>query len=122
VSLPYRRQPGGFDPRASWIFDGIGPQEPIGDFGLVMGGACGFELDRADAALGTPPHALILASASGFSDSYQHVVEEVEQSTSRQGGSVNPLVRGEMVFYETPNGGAVFSVGSISYCGSLSHN
>jgi N,N-dimethylformamidase len=122
VSLPYTRQPGSFDPRASWIFEGIGAEEPIGGFGLVMGGACGFEVDRTDAALGTPPHALILASATGFSDSYQHVVEEVDQSTSRQGGTVNPLVRGEMVFYETPNGGAVFSVGSISYCGSLSHD
>jgi N,N-dimethylformamidase len=27
-----------------------------------------------------------------------------------------------MVFFETPNGGAVFSVGSIAYCGSLSPN
>ena len=43
-------------------------------------------------------------------------------SNSKQGGSVNPRVRSEMVFYETPNGGAVFSVGSISYCGSLAHN
>ena len=27
-----------------------------------------------------------------------------------------------MVFFETPNDGAVFSTGSISWCGSLSHN
>ena len=27
-----------------------------------------------------------------------------------------------MVFFERPNGGAVFSVGSITWCGSLSHN
>ena len=27
-----------------------------------------------------------------------------------------------MAFFETPSGGAVFSVGSISYTGSLSHN
>ena len=39
-----------------------------------------------------------------------------------QGGSVNPLVRGDIVFYEGPKGGAVFSVGSISWCGALSHN
>jgi N,N-dimethylformamidase len=26
------------------------------------------------------------------------------------------------VYFETPNGGAVFSVGSITFCGSLSHN
>jgi N,N-dimethylformamidase len=27
-----------------------------------------------------------------------------------------------MVYFETPNDGAVFSVGSISWSGSLSHN
>jgi N,N-dimethylformamidase len=27
-----------------------------------------------------------------------------------------------MVFFETPKGGAVFSVGSMEWCGSLSHN
>ena len=26
-----------------------------------------------------------------------------------------------MVFYETPNGGGVFSVGSITWCGALAH-
>jgi N,N-dimethylformamidase len=64
----------------------------------------------------------VLASASGFGDDYQYVVEEVEQSDSRQGGSVNPRVRADLVFFETPNGGAVFSAPSISWCGSLSHN
>ena len=27
-----------------------------------------------------------------------------------------------MVFFETPNGGAVFSTGSIAWAGSLGHN
>ncbi len=31
------------------------------------------------------------------------------------------LIRADIVYYETPNGGAVFSVGSITFCGSLSH-
>jgi N,N-dimethylformamidase beta subunit-like, C-terminal len=119
--LPYHREPGCADPRASWILEGVG-LGPIGDFGLVMGGAAGLELDRADPGLGTPPHAVVIASAQGFSDSYQHVVEEVVSSDSKQGGSVSPHVRGDMVFFETPNGGAVFSVGSIAWCGSLSHN
>ena len=34
---------------------------------------------------------------------------------------MEPRVRADMVFYETPNGGAVFSTGSITWCGSLSH-
>ncbi len=121
-SLPYRREPGSFDPRAAWIFEGVSVDQPIGDFGLVMGGAAGFEVDLVDPLLGSPPHTLVLASATGFSDSYQHVIEELRMSNSQQGGSVSPRVRSEMAFFETPNGGAVFSVGSISYCGSLSHN
>ena len=31
-------------------------------------------------------------------------------------------VRADMVFFECPNGGAVFSTGSIAYAGSLAHN
>lgn len=67
-------------------------------------------------------HANMLATASGFSDGYQHVVEEVLNSDSQQGGTVNPLVKADMVYVEYPNSGAVFSTGSIGWCGSLSHN
>ena len=64
----------------------------------------------------------VLATARGFDDDYQHVIEEVPASDSLQGGSVSALVRADMVFFETPAGGAVFSTGSIAWCGSLSHN
>jgi N,N-dimethylformamidase len=122
---PYRRRPGSFDPRASWIFEGIGRDELIGDHpSLVLEiGAAGSELDRADFALGTPPHTLVLASSSGHSDAYQHVVEQINTSNSaRPGGTQNPLVRADMVFLEYPNGGAVFSSSAIAWCGSLSYN
>ena len=39
-----------------------------------------------------------------------------------QGGTVNPRVRADMVYLEYPNDGAVFSVGSIAWCGALSAN
>ena len=35
---------------------------------------------------------------------------------------MNPLVRSELVYFEGPEGGVVFSVGSIAWCGSLSHS
>jgi len=122
---PYRRQPGSFDPRASWIFEGIGRDELIGDHpSLVLEiGAAGSELDRADFALGTPPHTLVLASSFGHSDAYQHVVEQINTSNdARPGGTQNPLVHADMVFLEYPNGGAVFSTSAIAWCGSLSYN
>ena len=118
---PYRRMPGSRNPRAAWIFDGV-EGETFGDAGLGMDGAAGFEIDRADSRLGTPPHALIVATATGFSDLYQHVIEEVALSNSLQGGTVEPRVRADMVFYETPNGGAVFATGSIAYGSSLPVN
>ena len=120
-ALPYVRQEGSFDPRASWIFAGV-DEQPIGGYGLCIDGAAGQEIDCLDYSLGTPQHALLLATATNFSDSYQHVIEEVGMANSRQGGSVEPRVRADMTFFETPNGGAVFSVGSICWCGALSWN
>ena len=109
---------GARDPRAAWIFEGVAGDE-IGAHGSVLHGAGGFELDRADTELGTPPHALVLATARGFSDVYQATSEDILTADSLQGGTVSPLVRADMVFYERPNGGAVFSTGSIAWCGAL---
>lgn len=118
----YRRQAGSFDPRAAFIFEGLGEDEIIGDFGLVLGGAAGDEIDRADPRLGTPPHALVLATSTGHDDYYQFVVEEADEMFPGNGGKDNPLVRSDLTYFEMPNGGAVFSVGSITWCSSLSHN
>jgi N,N-dimethylformamidase len=113
--------PASHDPRASWIFDGVGEDELIGDFGLVLGAAGGAEIDRADVCLGTPPHALVLAQATGFTDMYQAALDDSLIHDSKQGGTQSALVRADMVYYETTAGGAVFTPGSISWCGSLSH-
>lgn len=122
---PYRRMPASFDRRVAFIFAGIGQDELIGDFpSLVLEqGAAGSELDRVDYTIGSPPHTLVLASSSGHSDAYQHVVEQINTSNSaRPGGTQNPLVRADMAYLEYPNGGAVFSTSSIAWCGSLSYN
>ena len=124
-NAPYRRMPDSDNPRAAWIFEDLEPDALIGNFpSLVLGfGAAGSELDRADFALGTPPHTLVVASSFGHSDAYQHVVEQINTSNGAYpGGRENPLVRADMVFLEYPNGGAVFSTSSIAWCGSLSFN
>jgi hypothetical protein len=36
--------------------------------------------------------------------------------------AVDARVRGDIVYFPTPNGGAVWSASSIAYCGALSHN
>ena len=118
----YRRQPDSFDPRAAFIFDGVSKDELIGDFGLIGGGAAGLELDISRRKLGTPAHALKLASSENHTDAYLHVTEDVGHMYIALGGRDDPQVRADMMFFETPHGGAVYSTGSISWCASLFHN
>ena len=71
---------------------------------MIGDGAAGLELDRADPALGTPPHALVLATSQGrHTDLYLVVPEELLATVPGLGGTENALVRADMVFYETPN-------------------
>jgi N,N-dimethylformamidase len=118
-STHYRRTAASFDPRASFIFEGIGDDEVIGDFGAMGGGAAGWEVDRADHHLGTPPHALLVAEATDFSAGYVWVAEEHRHAHPAITGETCPHVRCDMVFFETPKGGAVFSTSSIAWSGAL---
>ena len=62
IATYYRRTLESHDPRAAFIFEHVS-EDIIGDFGLGFGGAAGQEIDRYDRALGSPPHALVLASS-----------------------------------------------------------
>jgi N,N-dimethylformamidase len=128
-SRPYTREAGSFDPRAAFVFRGVGPNEQIGNFDSLQlkNGAAGEELDRYDYALDSPPDTLVLATANGFGNEYIFVPEEVNNTTnvSTTGGPgqpPNPLVRSDMTLSFLPKDGAVFSVSSISYSGSLPIN
>ena len=118
-SLPYRVEAAAAAGRAGFILEGIDLAAPLGGAGSVLGGPAGFEIDRADPALGTPANTVLVASAREFSDAYQGAVEDVTTADSQQGGPVSELVRSDVVFFETGTGGAVFSVGSIAWCGAL---
>jgi N,N-dimethylformamidase len=121
VSSYYRRQPGSFDPRAAFIFEGLTKDEKIGDFGRVGGGAAGLELDAVDRLLGSPPHTLILASSENHSNVYLMVPEEVTSTIPAISGVDYAGVRADLAFFETPQGGAVFATGSIAWAGALNH-
>ena len=116
----YRRTAASRDPRARFIFDGV-QDEVLGDFGVAWGGAAGLELDAFNPALGSPPWALVVASSEDHSNAFQLVNEEINVSFAGADGRFSPAVRADMVFYEHPGGGAVFSTGSIAYVGSLAH-
>lgn len=110
------------DPETSWIFEGLENDERIGDFGLVGGGAAGYELDRYDLSLGTPPNTRLLASSYGHSENYTVVPEDMLFPHPGLNGGESSLVRADITYFSTPHGGAMFSSSSISWLGSLSWN
>ncbi len=115
----YRLQPGALEDRVSFIMQGVTASDVVGDYGTQGGGAAGEEIDRLDEALGSPGHALCIASSENHRPGMLRVTEEIHMSQLELQG---PKVRADMVFFETPSGGAVFSTGSISYAGALAHN
>lgn len=124
---PYRRLPGSEDPRAAFVCDGIDRDELIGAFpnAICHQGAAGFEVDRADVSLGTPEHALVIASATAEPEHPWTPArdDEVDSETVRTPAQT-PVrgARSDLVFYETTAGGAVFAAGSVAWCGGLPYN
>lgn len=133
-AVPYRRMPDSRDPRVRFIFEGLGDDELIGDQPNLQTrwGAAGYEIDRFDHELGTPASALLLASSVGFSDLYRPMLDEVlwympgrdgkRPDDPQVDGEPHRFVRSDMAYLEYPNGGAVFSVGSIAWRGGISQN
>lgn len=118
----YARMPDSSRPEAAFVFRGINDDEVIGDFGLIMDGASGDEIDRFDLDRGSPAGTLVLARSTGHSDYYQLAGEDVLASRAGLGGTESPEVRSDMTLIEHESGAGVFSVGSICFTGSLSHN
>ena len=117
----YRKRPEAGNPRVAWMFEGVGG-EIFGDHGLGGHGAAGFELDRADKRLGTPSHAVVVASSENHPPDAPWVLvpeEHLTHTVTWPGEPAEKLIRADLTFFETPKGGAVFSTGSITFCGSL---
>ncbi len=121
MGFPYTFLDGILDPRVAFMRNGMEersrPGGLLGERGLMGGGAAGHELDRADTRLGTPPHAIIVGRAVLEEPSYQPVNEERRDHTWP--GKREDIIRSDLTFFETPNGGAVFSVGSMNFIGAL---
>jgi N,N-dimethylformamidase len=118
----YRRLPASYDPVVAWIFAGV-KEDVLGEYGLSGGGAAGFELDRADKRLGSPPNIVVLARSEAHQDHFVAVPEELLSHVNTVTGEApRDLIRAEIVYFDTQKGGAVFATGSITFCGSLSHH
>ena len=117
----YRRSEASYLPEAAWVFYGIN-DEVIGDFGLIMNGTSGDEIDRIDYKFGTPRDTIVLASSEPHSEWYVPVPEDIHSTSNKMNATYNPNVRSDMVLIEKESGGAVFSVGSIIFAGALPVN
>lgn len=128
---PYQRMPDSLDPRVEFIFEGI-EGDLIGDEPnlQVRWGAAGYEFDRVEFELGSPSNTLRLASSVRFNESHQAMIdEELYFVQGRDGSGVRDpqrpgvphrFARADMAYLEYPNGGAVFSAGSICWRGAIS--
>ncbi|KAL2211519.1 hypothetical protein CC79DRAFT_1392831 [Sarocladium strictum] len=124
--VPYRVQPDALRSHSelvNWVFKGLDltskdghifGRNALGGFG---GGASADELDRMDHKYGSPTNIVVLASSTGHPDSFGLFPEDVGFPMMETLGTQTDLIRSDMTYYETCGGGAVFSVGSISwYC------
>ncbi|UVK54486.1 N,N-dimethylformamidase large subunit [Mesorhizobium sp. AR02] len=119
----YVRTKESFEAGLAFLFDGIPSDQRIGDFGLSGGGAAGFEIDQAAANLGTPDFVRVVAASEGHGPTFETTFEELLLPGVFDGGP-RPYggIRSNIVYGMAENGGGLFSVGSITFCGSLSHN
>jgi N,N-dimethylformamidase len=117
--FPYRFIDGIKDPRVTFMTQGIDATSGgvLGDSGYMGGGAAGFELDSVSMKHGTPPHALVVAKGVVINPEYGWVNEDM--LTHRHPLPQEDWSCADMTFFETAAGGAVFSVGSMTYAGSL---
>ena len=118
----YRRTAQSYCDKAQWMFEGV-EGDVFGNEGLSGSGAAGYELDRYDPLLGSPENAIIVAQSEAHADTYVVAPEEMLTHVSTTTGDPPAdLIRSDIIYFDTPSGGAVFSVGSITFCGSLPCN
>jgi N,N-dimethylformamidase len=109
------------DSHAGWVLNGVAPDE-FGSRG-TSGPAAGLEVDAADAELGTPAAAIVIATSAGrHSDDMLEARENYGMTLAAPGGARNPRVRADLLLIPGPNGGGVFSTGSIAWAGALAHD
>lgn len=115
---PYERTAASRDARYAWIFQGLSESEVIGGEGRVLGAAAGHEIDSFDPVLGSPSGTVHLARAQGEEKDYELFTPGMISASKLPVGS-SPRACADLTYLETHNGGAVFSVGSMAWIGSM---
>lgn len=104
----------------AFVTRGIDRTRPLGagTDAFPWGAACD-EIDRADAALGTPACAVVLATSQGRHD--ERYTTMPEDDAYGGGELAERLVRADVVYAESPGGGRLFAVGSMGWTPALWH-
>jgi len=104
----FKRLPASYDPHYAFIFEGV-EEEIIGDFGLNLGSAVGFEMDAVQEWQWSEmtPKPVVLAQAAH------------ETFFPPRRPPLAPVA--DMALSALVNGGAVFAASSVTWTGSLSH-
>lgn len=118
VSGHYRIRGNARETSGGFLLKGV-QGDSFGDFGWLGGGAAGQEIDRADVSLGTSPDTVVLASSTGHTPAMMRTIEEMLSTVPPFD---DPKARADMTFRAIEGGGAVFSVGSMTWIAALDHN
>jgi N,N-dimethylformamidase len=104
----FERLPDSYQPQYSFVFDGVA-EGVFGDFGLNLGSAAGYEMDASH--------------EWHWSGDWRPVVLAQARHPSFMSTMRMPVPRAsEIALIAAPSGAAVFSAGSVTWTGSLSHN
>lgn len=113
-SAHYRKCEDAQAPEMAFVFEGV-TDDTFGHAGWWGGGASGWEIDRIDADLGTPPQTWWLARSEGHASSMMRTKEELlsyippfHDAKARSDVALAPVGQGH-----------VFTVGSMTWIGSL---
>ncbi|MEX1147047.1 MAG: N,N-dimethylformamidase beta subunit family domain-containing protein, partial [Sphingomonadales bacterium] len=109
---PYTRTPESHDERYAWIFEGI-DGDTIDARCDLLDGPAGFEYDRMDHALGSPPETVLLASAR-----FAEPATEYTMNDARWTGC-DAHNQADMILIEGPGRGSMFAVGSVAWTSGL---
>jgi len=120
---PYKRKC--FESKFDWVFEGI-KEDQIGDFGFSGNGAAGFELDHIDSHLTSIKDITLLAQSKASKNPEENFILVPESQLTHLSNikhlPEDEILQADMVYFEIPGGGSVFSTGSITFCGSLPWN
>ena len=105
---------------------GNDPIAKIGDFGFSGKGAAGFELDHIDSHLTSIKNITLLAQSKASKNPKENFILVPESQLTHLSNIKHlpneEILQADMVYFNVPGGGSVFSTGSITFCGSLPWN